>query len=259
MKRLPLSFECQGHRCGATLDHAPGKSGLLLVSGGNEVRAGAFNGQARLAAGIARAGFPVFRFDRRGIGDSAGENRGFRKSRNDIAAALNAFRALAPQMERVVGFGNCDGASALMLAEGAECDALVLSNPWTIEGEDDGTPPPAAVRSRYAEKLRDPREVLRLVRGGVDLRKLARGLAQAARPSTAPSSSLAQEMAAGIAGFAGPVRILLATGDRTTQVFEDRWDARDSRIQRCAGGDHAYSSPEAQAWLTARLLEALRG
>ena len=91
MKRLHLSFECREDRCAATLDSAPGTTGLLMVSGGNEIRAGAFNGQSRLAAEIAAAGFPVFRFDRRGIGDSEGTNRGFRKSTKDIAAALLAF------------------------------------------------------------------------------------------------------------------------------------------------------------------------
>ncbi len=257
MNRLPLTFECQGNRCGATLDTASGKSGLLLVSGGNEIRAGAFNSQARLAAAIAAEGYPVFRFDRRGIGDSEGENRGFRKSHKDIAAALRAFRAIAPQVERVVGFGNCDAASALMLAGGAECDALVLSNPWTVEDASSDLPPPAAVRSRYVEKLRDPRELARLVRGQVDLRKLARGLVQATRASSGPST-LAEEMRRGIEGFAGPLRFLLAGGDRTAQIFASRWDPDDSRIRHCPGADHAYSGPVAQRWLFERLLEILR-
>nr|WP_247711834.1 hydrolase 1, exosortase A system-associated [Qipengyuania qiaonensis] len=255
---MAFSFECQGARCGATLDSAPGTTGLLLVSGGNEIRAGAFNSQARLAAEIARAGFPVVRFDRRGIGDSEGENREFRRSRKDIATALHAFRALALQVDRVIGFGNCDAASALMLAGGAECDGLVLSNPWTIEDGEDDTPPPAAVRSRYVEKLKNPRELLRLASGQVDLKKLARGLRQASKKQSAPSS-LAGEMREGIAGFAGPIRILLADADRTAQVFAERWDAEDPRIRRCSGADHAYSSTEASAWLRTQILEALRG
>ena len=257
MSRMPLSFECQGKRCGATLDTAPGASGLLIVSGGNEIRAGAFNGQARLAAEIAAKGFPVFRFDRRGIGDSEGENREFRRSRKDIASALLAFRAIAPQVERVVGFGNCDAASALMLAEGAGCDALVLSNPWTIDEHETSVQAPSAVRSRYVEKLKNPREVLRLLTGGVDLRKLASGVRQASASGTS-RSKLAAEVERGLASFVGPVRILLAENDRTAQVFAERWDSSDSRIVRCPDAGHAYAEAHAREWLREQILEALR-
>ncbi len=127
--RHHLTFPCGNEMLAGSMDMAPGSRGLLMVTGGNEIRSGAFRGQAMLAAKIAKAGFPVFRFDRRGVGDSTGENRGFRKSAVDITAALSAFRALAPHMERVVGFGNCDAASALMLGEGFDCDGLVLSQP----------------------------------------------------------------------------------------------------------------------------------
>jgi exosortase A-associated hydrolase 1 len=258
MRRLPLDFGCGELKLAGTLDTAPGTTGLLIVSGGNEIRAGAFSGQSLLAARIARAGFPVFRFDRRGIGDSEGENRGFRHSRRDIAAALEAFRAMAPQIDRVVGFGNCDAASALMLAKGAGLDALVLSNPWTIEDEaDDAAPPPSAIRARYAEKLRNPREVLRLLGGGVNLAKLGRGLIRSIGPAPAPSN-LADEMRAGLAEYEGSVRILLATADRTAQVFAESWDAADPRIVRCEGAGHAYDRPEHRDWLDAQILAALR-
>ncbi|MCP5396411.1 MAG: hydrolase 1, exosortase A system-associated [Sphingomonadaceae bacterium] len=258
MKRLPLSFQCDGTQLAGTLDTGPLATGLLYVTGGNEIRSGAFSGQAALAARIAKAGFPVFRFDRRGIGDSDGENLGFRKSRRDIECALAAFKAMAPQVTKVVGFGNCDAASALMLAGGAGCDRLVLSNPWTIEGDEDDTPPPAAVRSRYIEKLKNPKEVLRLLTGGVNIAKLAKGLGQAAKNSSTPSS-LAQEMAAGIEGYTGKVQFLIATADRTAQVFESRWDRSDPRIARCEGATHAYVEAESMAWLEKQLLAALRG
>lgn len=257
MPRLPLTFPCQDSRLAATLDTAPGATGLLIVSGGNEIRAGAFCGQAQLAAQIAKAGFPVFRFDRRGVGDSDGENRGFRHSAKDIASALEAFRALAPGVQRVVGFGNCDAASALMLAGGAGCDGLVLSNPWTFEEGGDNTPPPEAVRARYAAKLKDTKEIMRLVRGGVDLRKLAGGLRQAAKGKTAPSS-LAGDMRAGLERFDGPATFLLATADRTAQAFEGQWERADPRIARCENATHAFVEPHAREWLVERLLEALR-
>jgi exosortase A-associated hydrolase 1 len=262
MSRLPVSFGCGTFRLAATLDTAPGTSGLLIVTGGNEIRAGAFSGQAKLAARIARAGFPVFRFDRRGVGDSEGENRGFRHAAKDIAAAIEAFRAIAPQITRVVAFGNCDAASALMLAGGAGCDGLVLSNPWTIEQDESGeqadtTPPPAAIRARYLEKIKNPREIARLLGGGVDLGKLARGLARSLGPAPA-ASSLAQDMREGLNGFTGEARILLATADRTAQVFESAWDASDPRIRRCEGAGHAYVEPQHAAWLEAQILAALR-
>jgi len=260
MSRLSHTFACGIQTLAGTLDTALGSTGLLIVSGGNEIRSGAFGGQADMAARIARAGFPVFRFDRRGVGDSEGENRGFRKSAKDIACAIDAFRAMAPQLGQVVAFGNCDAASALMLAGGAGCDRLVLSNPWTIEHEASGdaaAPPPAAVRARYAEKLKNPREVMRLASGGVNLGKLAKGVIHALRPPP-PPSSLAQDMAAGLAGFRGDVRILLAAADRTAQVFEAAWDRNDTRIRRCDGAGHAYVEPEHRDWLEAQLLEMLR-
>jgi exosortase A-associated hydrolase 1 len=258
MSRLSHSFGCGSLMLAGTLDSAPGTTGLLIVSGGNEIRSGAFGGQADMAARIAAAGYPVFRFDRRGVGDSEGENRGFRSSAKDIAAALAAFRAMVPQVTRVVAFGNCDAASALMLAGGAGFDGLVLSNPWTIEGSatDDSTPPPDAVRARYLEKLTNPREIMRLLSGGVNLRKLARGVVHALRPPP-PPSTLAQEMSAALAGFAGEVRILLATADRTAQVFESAWDRSDPRIRRCEGAGHAYVEPKHRDWLEAQLIGAL--
>lgn len=231
----------------ATLDDAPGPVGLLIVTGGNETRSGAFAGQAQMAARIATAGYPVLRFDRRGVGDSTGQNSGFTGSADDIAAALAAFRQAAPQITRVVAFGNCDAASALMLAGGAGCHALALANPWTFEQADDG-PPPAAIRQRYAAKLRNPRELLRLVTGGVSLHKLAGGIRAALSPA-APPSSLAQDMQAGINDFSGPVHLLLAANDRTAQAYMATCPDRKADWHLCEGAGHAFSEPQANEWL----------
>lgn len=255
MMRRHLAFACEGNTLVGTLDDAPGTTGLLLVTGGNETRAGAFAGQAQIAAQVATAGHPVFRFDRRGVGDSDGTNYGFRASGPDIAAALLAFYAARPDLARVVGFGNCDAASALMLAAGAGCDALVLANPWTIE-HDDGAAPAAAIRARYAAKLRNPRELIRLATGKVSLRGLADGLARALRPAP-PATPLAQAMRTGLAAFDGPARFLLADRDRTAQAFVAAWGPADPRIAVCAGASHAFVEPEARDWLLERILEAL--
>ena len=98
--------------------------------------------------------------------------------------------------------------------------------------------------------------MLRLLTGGVNLAKLARGLRQAAAAPV--RSTLVESMAAGLAHFAGPVTILLATGDRTAQMFEAVWPADDPRIQRHASSGHSFAGKDAQGWLFERLVEAAR-
>ena len=257
MSRRQFAFDCCGSALAATLDEAPGTTGLLIVSGGNETRAGAFSSQAHLAARIAAAGHPVLRFDRRGVGDSAGVNMGFKNEAEDIAAALAAFRVHCPALQRAVAFGNCDAASALMLSGGAGCDGLVLSNPWTYEDEQaEAPPPPSVIRARYVAKLKNPRELLRLVSGKVNMRDLLGSLRHAGSRAPAPSG-LAADMSAGLKHFAGPVRILVADRDRTGQAFVATWDGRDPRLARCAGADHAYSDGASREWLIEQILAAL--
>lgn len=257
MTRRHIAFGCEGSTLIGTLDDAPGATGLLLVSGGNEVRAGAWNGQALLAARIAAAGFPVFRFDRRGVGDSEGTNGEFRSSAPDIAAALAAFRTAAPHITRIAGLGNCDAASALMLAGGNGLDALVLSNPWTIESDDDA-PPPEAIRDHYRRRLSDPAAILRLLSGKVSPGKLFASLRDALRPAP-PPTSLAQDMAAGIARFPGPITFLIAERDRTAQAFISAWLRDDQRIRRCPNATHSFVEAEARDWLMEQVLVTLRG
>jgi exosortase A-associated hydrolase 1 len=240
-----------------SVDEGSADTGLLIVSGGNELRAGAWNGQAQFAARMASQGFPTFRFDRRGVGDSAGVNGFFRTSTPDIAAALAAFRAECPHVTRIIGMGNCDGASALMLARGAGFDGLILSNPWTIESEG-AAPPPDALRHHYKRRLLDPAAIKRLLSGQVSLGKLVASLKRAISPAP-PQTGLAQEMAAGLAQFDGPVLFALAGRDQTAQAFLAAWKKGDSRIRLCAGATHSFVEADAREWLAELALGMLRG
>ena len=255
MTRRHITFECGEEKLVGTLDGTDGPVGLLIVSGGNEVRSGAFASQAKLAAQIATAGYPVLRFDRRGAGDSSGENLGFRNEAADIAAAIGEFRQICSSLERIIGFGNCDAASALMIEGGPDCDALVLANPWTFGGIEPDEMPAAVVRARYAAKLTNPREWHRLLKGDASLRKLASGLKRAFG-SSAAQSSLASEMRQGLEPFKGDVRFLISGRDRTGRTFCSAWGA-DDRITVREGADHAFSALEDREWLTAQLLSAL--
>jgi exosortase A-associated hydrolase 1 len=262
MTRRPIVFPCGGARLSGMLDcgSAHGQTGLLIVTGGNEIRAGAFAGQAQLAARLAEAaGVPVFRYDRRGIGDSEGDNTGWQSSRDDIAAALGTFRASLPGMRRVVGFGLCDAASALMLHAATlgrhGFDALVLANPWTFAGEDAGHSP-GALRQRYLARLADPRAWWRLISGQVHLGRLARGLGRAGQRTVAPSP-LVDQLQSGLAAFPGPVTLLVASGDRIGAQFLELWPAEDPRLVLHAGRSHSFTDdPDSTDWLFDRLVEA---
>jgi exosortase A-associated hydrolase 1 len=234
MRRL-IAFDCATDTLLGSLDEAGGDTGLLIVSGGNEVRMGAHRGMALLAGRLASIGVPVFRFDRRGVGDSTGRNRGYASNDADIAAAAVTFRAHAPSVRKLVGFGNCDAATALALfGGGIGFDRLILSNPWVVEPSDD-LPPAAAIRARYAERLRDPRQWWRLVSGGVDIRRVAKGLSKIVAKPQETTGSLADRF---FAALPPDTAIILAEHDATAQAF-----AAEARRRRWPGEIHRVDTP----------------
>lgn len=268
--RQHFTFDCAGETLVATLDEADDTTGLLIVSGGNEIRSGAHAGMAALAAPVAAAGHPVMRYDRRGIGDSTGDNKGFEGSADDIAAAVTAMRAHCPQITRLVAFGNCDAASALALyAPAAGIDALILANMWTLETEPDeaeaaATMTAGAIRSRYLAKLKDPRELWRLASGGVNIGKLVRGLKHAAAKTEA--TGLAARLGQALADMPLPTTLLVAEHDRTAAWFLEHWNSEAftaARAHRCItmarldSGSHSFASSDDKAWLTEQILAAM--
>lgn len=258
MSRTFLSFTVDGSTLHATLDpptFALRDVGLLIVSGGNEIRSGAFASQSTLARYVADHGYPAFRFDRRGVGDSEGENGEFRSSAPDIAAAAKAFREACPNLRRIVAYGNCDGAASLMLAQGAGCDALVLANPWTFdEGAEDAVPV-EAVRQRYREKLANPAEWKRLLSGKVSIKGALASLTGSLGKREA-MSALGQELLEGLAEYAGDYCFLVAGRDHTGLAFKGMWPQQD-RITVCPTADHAFSGADETFWLEDQLLSAL--
>ena len=259
MTRRLVEFACEGATLWGMLDSAPviGSTGLLIVSGGREIRAGAHGGMAHLARWLAdTCGVPVFRYDRRGVGDSEGPLAPWQDQHEDIAAALTAFRAQMPALRRVVALGLCDSAGALMLhAATLDVDGLVLINPWTFAGEDAQGHSPAALRRRYLARLGSPAALWRLVTGRVNLLRLLGGLKTAAghaAPDTGPMATLRE----GLAAFDGTVAFLISAEDRTGARFAELW-GNDPRVALHPGRSHALTDdPDALAWLRERLAEA---
>ena len=259
MRRL-TTFACAGETLAASLDDAGGRIGLLLVIGGSQTRIGSHRMYERLAKALADRGFPCFRYDRRGVGDSGGEDPGFRGSGPDLVAAAAAFRAESPALSRIVGFGLCDGASALALFGGeAGLAGLILVNPWLVETAEEDSPPAAAIRRHYWKRLTSREGWTKIVTGAVNWRKLFTGVRRASALSRAP---LAADIADALRASALPVHLILAEGDATAIAAEAEckaaaFDGLIAGRETLATDSHTFARPGDEAALLAAVERAL--
>lgn len=261
MRRL-LTFECEGAQLCASLDEAEGKTGILMVTGGSQTRIGSHRLYERLAKILVEHGFTCFRFDRRGVGDSGGEDPGYRGSAPDLAAAVQAFRAERPSLRHILGLGLCDGATALALyGAGAGIDGVVMINPWLVEAEADA-PPPAAIRRHYREQLSSLSGWKRLLSGSVSYRKLLKGVAKSTMPID--GSELAGEAAHALRRSRLPTALVLAKGDATAIAAAREVRARAfhgliSRTEEIDTDSHTFAKPGDIEALAAAILRVIPG
>ena len=122
---------------GGALSGHKGELGVLIVVGGPQYRVGSHRQFVHLARALAAEGFPVLRFDYRGMGDSEGELLGFLSVTQDILSAVDALQRARSSVQRVVLWGLCDAATAAMnyAREDSRVLGLVLANPWVHSPE----------------------------------------------------------------------------------------------------------------------------
>ncbi len=272
-----LGFDCQGLQLMgvlAGLAQAPASAtGVVIVTGGPQYRAGAHRLFVGLARALAGAGYPTLRFDLRGMGDSEGDFPGFEHTAPDIGAAIGALLARCPQVDRVVLWGLCDGASAALLYLHATRDArvrgLCLANPWVRSPQSLAR---THVKHYYARRLLQREFWRKLLRGGVGASALA-GLAGSLRTacsdaSTTGGAPFQQRMAQAWNAFDGGILLLLSGQDYTAKEFLElagtdrlwRQALGGSRLQRedCVEADHTFSNLASRAWLLERTLAWLQ-
>jgi len=256
--------------------------GVLIVVGGPQYRVGAHRQFLLLARTLAAAGIPCLRFDLRGMGDSSGEAVDYLEARADIDAAIDAFKARCPGLRGIVPWGLCDGAAAILLHAATRQDlaGLVLLNPWVRQQH---TLAQSLVRHYYWNRLRSRDFWRKLLRGGVDIDRAARGLLSAIRQSRAArepaedseakavvtEQNFVARMAARWQRCEAPSLVLLSGEDLVAAEFRQRctddpqWKALLSRPQvQCVelpGADHTCSSAQHRTRVEDETLAFIRG
>ncbi len=136
MKEVPVIFNCQQEHLFGIVHKSAGTTsmGVLIVVGGPQYRVGSHRQFVLLARKLCGEGFPVMRFDYRGMGDASGEITSFASVDEDIRVAINKFYETCPELDGVVIWGLCDAASAALFYayQDPRVCGLVLLNPWVF-------------------------------------------------------------------------------------------------------------------------------
>ena len=263
VRELPLRFrsaaddgEAQARMIGIlSLADVPGPRGVLIVTGGPQYRIGSHRQFVLLARSLAAQGWPVLRFDLRGMGDSEGSARDYRAADPDIAGALAQFFDAVPSLREVALWGLCDGATAAAChaPRDARVKALILLNPWVRSSAGLAR---ATFRHYYLPRLLQGGFWRKLVSGGLQLGASLASLRQVAaathKPAKQEDDAPAPALLRALTQFQGKVLLILSGDDlgaREWQALLDgdtAWRAVAAGAQwtqaQVAGANHTFAS-----------------
>ncbi len=258
-------FYCEGEPLVGILAKpaAPADTGVVLIVGGPQYRAGSHRQFVLLSRALAAAGYAVLRFDYRGMGDSSGAQRDFESVSSDVGAAIDQLQQRVPSAQRVVLWGLCDGASAALLycyeAQDPRVNGLCLLNPWV---RSEASLAKTQVKHYYTQRLRQKEFWVKLLSGKVALSALS-GFAAKLRQSTGGSAhppkvagTFQQRMAYAWHRFPGRILLILSGDDYTAKEFIEyaqtnvAWKNHLGHLQLSRhdihGVDHTFSNAAAR-------------
>lgn len=280
-----LQFECGGQPLVGVL-HQPemplARGIVVVVGGGPQYHVGGHRQLVTWSRAFAANGYPVVRFDYRGMGDSYGEFRGFRHISDDIRAAIDQLTKANPQLKEVILWGECDAAPAILnyAPLDVRVKGAVLLNPFarTEAGQ-----AKAIVRHYYVDRILQPtfwRKLLMLqfnpvesARSLVQLLSRAKAPSDPGAPSTSPSGTpstapLPEQLLTGFSILRGPVMLLMSGRDLVAREFDEtvakapQWKklVSSGKITRhdLPLADHTFSSSAWKAQVAALALTWLR-
>lgn len=266
-----LEIDCEGSCLTGivTRPQRPARTGVLIIVGGPQYRVGSHRQFVLLARRLAAQGYLALRFDVRGMGDSVGELRDFQQIQADVAAALASLTRVAPELQQLVLWGLCDGASAALMQCLAQPHPMVrglcLVNPWVRSAEGLAR---TQLKHYYLQRLAQREFWIKLLSGRVAgsalsglWNSLRLATARRSAPASGPGSAAASlpfqsQMQRGLATFEGAVLVLLSGRDYTAREFSDtaRNDPAWRRALQRPGvtqadlpdADHTCSAPASQ-------------
>lgn len=271
IEQITVCFECEGEKLiGIVKRPHPSKpiGVLTIVAGGPQYRAGCGRQLYQLAEALGKQGYPVMRFDYRGIGDSEGEYHGIDFVEPDLGAAIKVFKQQVPELEKIVLWGGCNAASAAMMHawKFPEISSMILGNPFIDSNE----AKQAVQHAHYRKRLFEKTFWVKFLKGGFSLRYITDLLAGFLRKeekhlSDKPArqqKSMDQKMLEGFKRFQGSALFLMSGLSLTSKQFDalvaknKDWRVAVDRVENrrldLPNADQAFSSEDSRA----RIIEA---
>jgi len=269
-----FTIDCAGTAMVAVLHRPDGaakaRGVVMVVGGGPQYRVGGHRQLTLWARELCRQGYPVLRFDYRGMGDTAGRFEGFLAVDDDIRCAVDRLQQEVPALREVVLWGECDASTAIMLYAGRDSrvHGAVLLNPWV---RTEALQAQATLKHYYWQRLLQPSLWRKVFSGRFNPWKSARDASALMRQARAAGPG--QGTAAGASGDRGPIarnqplpdmmlqgvqrhagRLMLVMGGRdliarefdallaASPAWQQALADRQTRRHDLPEGDHTFSS-----------------
>ncbi len=232
----PAVFECDGDRLIGIITQPaqPIETGVVIIVGGPQYRAGSHRQFTLLARQLAEQGIASIRFDYRGMGDSEGDMRNFEAIDADIKAAIDSFTTQTPGIKQIVLWGLCDAASAALYYGHTDprVKGMILLNPWV---HTEAGAAHARLKHYYLARLLSKAFWTKLLSGKVCIGASLNDVAHSVRHASAPENRVPTEsvpdprhgspdyinrMLKGLELFKGKTQLILSGNDLTAQEFK---------------------------------------
>jgi predicted alpha/beta hydrolase len=292
MTESPLCFGADAHLFGILTRPAQPteKPAVILLNAGSIHHVGPHRLYVRLARELAKRGHAVLRFDFEGIGDSVLRRPGTENHPYEITAMADLEAAIAhlaatQGSRRFILVGLCSGAYHVFKAglelQGVDIERLVAINPWYFQWRSgltlDTTVNHYESVAAYRSAARDPARWKRLVRGEVDLKRLARVAgAHVAKTLEGRWDDLRETFFPGggtplskdlrrLGEQRRKLHLFQADGEPAETILATEAGAATRRLSRqglleiehIRGGDHTFSRAAPREQLVARILALL--